>query len=150
MAEMVFPACMASINDEKNKYSRWKQQIPDTPWECHICRSVGVVWGVNVGIYDRHGVSGNHVSPSVDDASFFGYTAMFHPKPAQQHSGKVTQQLCDVFGCAMDFRGGYRSFWRVLRPIPSGSQFLRLCRVAISPNLRWRGHANQLPRTYKR
>ena len=24
---------------------------PDTPWDCHICRSVGVVWGVNVGIY---------------------------------------------------------------------------------------------------
>ena len=25
--------------------------IPDTPRNCHICRSVGVVWGVNVGIY---------------------------------------------------------------------------------------------------
>ena len=27
--------------------------IPDTPrmTVCHICRSVGVVWGVNVGIY---------------------------------------------------------------------------------------------------
>ena len=23
----------------------------DTPWDCHICRSVGVVLGVNVGIY---------------------------------------------------------------------------------------------------
>ena len=21
------------------------------PWDCHICRSVGVTWGVNVGIY---------------------------------------------------------------------------------------------------
>ena len=21
--------------------------FPDTPWDCHICRSVGVVWGVN-------------------------------------------------------------------------------------------------------
>ena len=30
--------------------------IPNTPWDCHICRSVGVVWGVNVGIYDIHGV----------------------------------------------------------------------------------------------
>ena len=20
---------------------------PDTPWDCHICRSIGVVWGVN-------------------------------------------------------------------------------------------------------
>ena len=26
--------------------------------ECHICRSVGVVWGVNVGIYCIHGVYG--------------------------------------------------------------------------------------------
>ena len=24
---------------------------PDTPWDCHICRSIGVVLGVNVGIY---------------------------------------------------------------------------------------------------
>ena len=27
------------------------QAYPDTPWDCHICRSVGVVLGVNVGIY---------------------------------------------------------------------------------------------------
>ena len=26
---------------------------------CHICRSVGVVLGVNVGIYGIHGVSGD-------------------------------------------------------------------------------------------
>ena len=25
--------------------------LPDTPWDCHICRSIGVVLGVNVGIY---------------------------------------------------------------------------------------------------
>ena len=25
--------------------------IPNTPWDCHLCRSVGVVLGVNVGIY---------------------------------------------------------------------------------------------------
>ena len=24
---------------------------PDAPWDYHICRSVGVVWGANVGIY---------------------------------------------------------------------------------------------------
>ena len=34
---------------------------PNTPWDCHICRSVGVVLGVNVGIYDIHGVSGNAI-----------------------------------------------------------------------------------------
>ena len=33
-------------------------QHPNTPWDCHICRSVGVVLGVNVGIYGIHGVSG--------------------------------------------------------------------------------------------
>ena len=31
---------------------------PNAPWDCHICRSVGVVWGVNVGIYAIHGVYG--------------------------------------------------------------------------------------------
>ena len=41
------------------KLSRWS--IPDTPWDCHICRSVGVAWGVNVGIYGIHGVSGNEL-----------------------------------------------------------------------------------------
>ena len=25
--------------------------VPDTPWDWHIGRSVGVVWGVNVGTY---------------------------------------------------------------------------------------------------
>ena len=28
------------------------------PWDCHICQSVAVVLGVNVGIYGIHGVSG--------------------------------------------------------------------------------------------
>ena len=32
--------------------------IPDTSWDCHMCPSVGVIWGVNVGIYAIHGVSG--------------------------------------------------------------------------------------------
>ena len=36
----------------------WTRPYPDTPWDCHICRSVGVVLGVNVGIYGIHGVSG--------------------------------------------------------------------------------------------
>ena len=31
---------------------------PDAPWDCHICRSVGVFWEVNVGIYGIHGVFG--------------------------------------------------------------------------------------------
>ena len=34
-----------------------QHQIPDTPWDCHICRSVGVVLGVNVDIYAIRGVS---------------------------------------------------------------------------------------------
>ena len=28
------------------------------PWDCRICRSVGVVLRINVGIYGIHGVSG--------------------------------------------------------------------------------------------
>ena len=36
-------------------------QSPYTPWDCRICRSVGVVLGVNVGIYGIHGVSGIHI-----------------------------------------------------------------------------------------
>ena len=42
----------------EEKGSDFDQKNPDAPWECHICRSVGVVWGVNVGIYGIHGASG--------------------------------------------------------------------------------------------
>ena len=35
-----------------------EESTPDTPSDCHICRSVGVVWGVNVRIYGIYGVFG--------------------------------------------------------------------------------------------
>ena len=40
-----------------------QKHVPDTPWDCHICPSIGVVLEVNVGIYGIHGVSGCWQTP---------------------------------------------------------------------------------------
>ena len=41
---------MRSSSPTSSSFDRNKKAIyPNAPWDCHICRSVGVVWGVVVG-----------------------------------------------------------------------------------------------------
>ena len=42
------------------------KQNPNAPWDWHIDRPIGVVWGVNGAavLWQSHGVSGNHVPVS--------------------------------------------------------------------------------------
>ena len=44
----------------RSRYSTW--WTGHAPWDYHICRSVGVVWEVNVGIYGIHGVYGIYIT----------------------------------------------------------------------------------------
>ena len=39
------PAVPSSVLPAEPSQAEWSN--PDTPWDCHICRSVGVVLGVN-------------------------------------------------------------------------------------------------------
>ena len=47
-----------SANPRCRGFAWAEEKDPNTPWDWHICRSVGVVSGVNVGIYGIHGASG--------------------------------------------------------------------------------------------
>ena len=79
---------------------------PDTPWDCRICRSVGVVGGVNVGTYGSPMECLGYMAVG----SKSGGTQLDHRASPVPHESSTTRQPFPFRGhpTALPFQEGYR------------------------------------------